>query len=159
GDPFGWQPLRLPPNNGAREMTWTLSPGHLLEGKVVHADTGKPAANARVVVAPPGSTRRTDRGGRFKVSLPAVEQRSLPPLRVYRAEGEPYLPVRQPVVWPRGAVKHAVEVKLPRGVLVRGKVTESPSGRPVAGAGVQFVPREADNPNLRRGVLTGWEHV
>ena len=39
-------------------------------------------------------------------------------------------------------------MKVPRGVLVRGKVTEARSGRAVAGAGVQFVPREADNPHL-----------
>jgi RNA polymerase sigma factor (sigma-70 family) len=159
GDRFAWQPLRLPPNNGAGEMTWTLSPARLLEGKVVHADTGKPAANARLVIAPAGITGRTDKSGRFKLSLPAVEQRDLPPLLVYPAEGEPYLPVRQQIVWPRGAVKHATLVKLPRGVLVRGRVTESPSGRPVAGAGVQSVPREAGNPNLRRDVLTGWEHL
>jgi RNA polymerase sigma factor (sigma-70 family) len=159
GDRFAWQPLRLPPNNGAREMTWTLSPARLLEGKVVHADTGKPAANARLAIAPAGITGRTDNSGRFKLSLPAVEQRDLPPLLVYPAEGEPYLPVRQQVVWPRGAVQHATLVKLPRGVLVRGKVTESPSGRPVAGAGVQFVPREGGNPDLRRDVLTGWEQV
>jgi hypothetical protein len=51
-----------------------------------------------------------------------------------------------------------VEVKLPRGVLVRGKVTEAGSGRPVAGAGVQYVPRD-DNPNLRPNILTGWQNV
>jgi RNA polymerase sigma factor (sigma-70 family) len=159
GDRFAWQPLRLPPDNGAREMTWALSPGRLLQGKIVHEDTGKPAANARLVIAPAGITRLTDGGGRFRLSLPAVEQRQLPPLLVYPAEGEPYLPVRQEVVWPRGAVQHSIDVKVPRGVLVRGKVTEARSGRPVAGAGVQFVPREVDNPNSRPNVLTGWQAV
>jgi RNA polymerase sigma factor (sigma-70 family) len=152
---FAWQTQRLPTTNGTREMNWVLSPARLLEGKVVHADTGRPAAHARLALAPAGLGGRTDRDGRFKLSLPAVEQRYLPPLTVYPAAGEPYLPVRQEVVWPRGAVKHTVEVKLPRGVLVRGKVTEAPSGRPVFGAGVQFVPRATNNPN----VLTGWQHL
>src|SRR5262249_27304014 len=141
------------------EMTWSLSPARRLEGKVVHEDTGKPAANCRLVIGPAGIEGRADGAGRFKLNMPAVEQRDLPPLLVYPADGEPYLPVRREVVWPRGAVKHDVEVTLPRGVLVRGKVTEANSGRPVAGAGVQFVPRETDNPNFRPNVLTSWEHV
>src|SRR5262249_23004548 len=36
--------------------------------------------------------------------------------------------------FPRGVVRREVEVKLPRGVLVRGKVTEAGSGKPVADA-------------------------
>jgi RNA polymerase sigma factor (sigma-70 family) len=158
-DTIAWQPLHLPADNGAKEKSWTLAPGRLLEGTVVHADTGRPAANARVSIKPAGITGRTDATGRFKLSLPAVTQANLPPLMVYPAEGEPYLAVRQEVVWPRGAVKHAVEIKVPRGVLVRGRVTEAGSGRPVAGAGVQFVPREAGNPNPLPNVLTGYQHL
>jgi RNA polymerase sigma factor (sigma-70 family) len=154
-DRFGWQPLALPPNNGDREKAWVLSPARLLEGKVVYEDTGAPAANCRVVVGPAAIVARADKSGRFKVNMPAVEARDAPPLLVYPAEGEPYLGAWQEVAWPRGATRHEIEVKLPRGVLVRGKVTEAKSGRPVAGAGVQFVPREADNPNLRPHVLTG----
>src|SRR5262249_31332447 len=56
-------------------------------------------------------------------------------------------------------VKQQVEMKLPRGVLVRGKVTEADSGKPVPGAGVQFYPRNANNPNFREDVLTGWEAI
>jgi RNA polymerase sigma factor (sigma-70 family) len=157
GDRFAWQPLRLAADNGAKEMTWSVSPARLLEGKVVCEDTDKPAANARAVIAPAGIIVRTDAKGRFTLSLPAVEQRNMPPLLVFPADGEPYLSVRQEIVWPRGATRHEVEVKLPRGVLVRGKVTEAGSGKPVAGAGVQFVPRESDNPNRRPNVLTGYQ--
>jgi RNA polymerase sigma factor (sigma-70 family) len=159
-DRFAWQPLRLAADNGEREMTWTLSPARLLEGKVVHEDTGKAAANARFVVRPQGVTGGADGSGRFRLNLPPpVGERQLALLFVYPAEGEPYLPVRQEVAWPQGAVKHEIEVKLPRGVLVRGRVTEAQSGRPVAGAGVQFLPREVDNPNRRPNVLTQWDNL
>jgi RNA polymerase sigma factor (sigma-70 family) len=159
GDRFGWQTLPLPADNGGREKTWTLSPGRVLEGKVVCADTGAPAANVRVTLRPADVTTRTDAGGRFRLGMPAVNERAMPPLQVFPARGEPYLAVRQEFAVPRGKLAQQVEVKLPRGVLVRGWVTEAGSGRPVAGAGVQYVPREADNPKLRPELLTGWNHV
>ena len=49
-----------------------------------------------------------------------------------------------------GLVKQEVKIALPRGVLVRGKVTEAGSGKPVAGAGVQFWPQDDDSPAGRR---------
>jgi hypothetical protein len=77
-------------------------------------------------------------------------------LVVTAPEGEPYLSVAQRVQWPKGAVKQEIEIKLPRGVLVRGKVTEAGTSKPVAGACVQFWPRRIDNPNLLPNVITGW---
>jgi RNA polymerase sigma factor (sigma-70 family) len=156
---FAWQHLPLAANNGDKERTWTLSPARLLQGTVVGEDTGKPLAKARVNLGPAAINVRTDADGRFKVSLPAVDASRELPLRIYPAKGDPYLPVRQEITWPRGAIKHTVEVKVPRGVLVRGKVMEAGSDRPVAGAGIQFLPRETDNPNLRPAVLTGYQHV
>jgi RNA polymerase sigma factor (sigma-70 family) len=163
-DRFARQTLRLSAGDAAKEKTWTLTPGRLLEGKVLYEDTGKPAANARISMAPAGVSGRTDDSGRFKLSIPNIGlglvKTQMPPLTVYPAAGEPYLAVRREIAWPpRAVVKHAIEVKLPRGVLVRGKVIEAPAGQPVAGAGVQFVPREAGNPNLRPDVLTRWENV
>jgi hypothetical protein len=83
----------------------------------------------------------------------------MPPLRVFPAEGEPYLPVTQEITWPRAAIKHEVEVKVPRGLLVRGKVTEAGSGQPIAGAGIQYIPRETDNPNLIPNGVMRWGNV
>jgi hypothetical protein len=40
---------------------------------------------------------------------------------------------------------------------VHGKVTEAPSGKAVAGAAVQFIPRQANNPFYRRDVITDWQ--
>jgi protocatechuate 3,4-dioxygenase beta subunit len=127
----------------------SLAPGRVIEGRVVYADTGKPAAGASV------SGKPTDKDGRFLLRFAG---RDAVTLEVYAPEGEPYLSIHHRVQWPKGAVKETVEVKLPRGVLVRGKVTEAGSGKPVAGAGVQFWPRATDDPNRPKNLLTGWSH-
>src|SRR5262249_31115361 len=49
------------------------------------------------------------------------------------------------------------KIDLPRGVLVRGKIREAASDRPVAEASVQFLPDEKNNRNLRSNLVTGWE--
>src|SRR5262249_56635854 len=122
------------------------------EGWVVHADTGKPAANARVFMSVDPSVRedgatayaiggtgtygvRTDAEGRFRLH-PARGRGFL--VTAYADEGQPYLTVRKQLLWPKGRAKARMDLALPRGILVRGKVTEAPSGKPVAGAGVYY---------------------
>src|SRR5207244_11976343 len=68
-----------------------------------------------------------------------------------------YLILRKVHEWPKGARKQQVDLALPRGVLVRGTVTEADSGKPLAGARVQFNPRQANNPHFREDVVTDWE--
>jgi hypothetical protein len=46
---------------------------------------------------------------------------------------------------------------LPRGVLVRGRVVESGTAAPVAGASIQYVPERANNPHTADDILTGWQ--
>ncbi len=60
--------------------------------------------------------------------------------------GHPYLPTSQIVDWPKGAVERPLDLALSRGVLIRGKVVEDGSNRPVAGAAVAYVahPRPED---------------
>jgi protocatechuate 3,4-dioxygenase beta subunit len=130
------------------EPTITLAAAQVLEGRVVYADTGKPAAKATVLGA------STDADGRFRIPLTTTKAVTV---AVYAPPGTPYLNTYRRVEWPRGAVKHQVEIQLPRGVLVRGKVTEARDGAPVAGACVQFWPGWWDNPNPRPNVITGWQ--
>ena len=80
---------------------------------------------------------RADGQGRFRINPYAGDyfrRAGLPP------EGQPYLPQEAEFAWTKGAVKKEIDFKLPRGVLIRGKVTEEGTGRPVAGASVQFFP-------------------
>jgi RNA polymerase sigma factor (sigma-70 family) len=132
-----------------------LNPAHLLEGQVVGDDTGRPVGKVLLEVhaGDRGPARRpaevqvwTDERGRFRVNCPPGGRVAILP---YPADGSPYLSRVATLEWPKGKVKHEVEVRLPRGVLVRGKVTEADSDKPVAGAVVSYFPRE-DNPLTTR---------
>jgi RNA polymerase sigma factor (sigma-70 family) len=124
----------------AEEPTFVLAPAQVIEGRVVCEDTGRPAAGASVEGV------RTTADGRFRLPLGPNDAVTL---RVIAPEGEPYLSVFHRVEWPKGAVRQEVEVRLPRGVLVRGRVTEAGTGRPVAGASLQFRPRDTARPGPR----------
>jgi hypothetical protein len=53
-------------------------------------------------------------------------------------DGQPYVSARKWLEWPKGAVEQSVDIALPRGVLIRGKVIEQGDGRPVAGAALKY---------------------
>jgi RNA polymerase sigma factor (sigma-70 family) len=116
-----------------------LGEGRCVEGRVVYEDTGKPAANVRLMFANPIVEAEADDQGRFKVALFEAKDYGNGPVRdigvhAFPHAGDPYLNAFVGVDFPRGVVHRKVEVKLPRGVLLRGKVTEAASGKPVAGA-------------------------
>jgi RNA polymerase sigma factor (sigma-70 family) len=149
---------------GEKGFRAALEPAHLIEGTVSYADTGKPVSGARLTVYAArseieswfGLDGRADEKGHFRIN---PSPGNVYHVAAYAPDGEPYLTVRKQVQRPKAMVKQQLELKLPRGVLVRGKVTEAGSGKAVAQATVQFIPRESDNPNFRADVLTGWENT
>jgi RNA polymerase sigma factor (sigma-70 family) len=151
---FARQQLEVPtdPKDRAGEMTFPLAPPQVLTGRVIYADTGKAAAGARVFVwGRPNVRARTNAAGRYEVPLSDSKY-----LSVYAAPpgGEPYLTVKRSEDWPKGAARHTLDLALPRGVVVKGQITEAPSGRPVAGADVQFFPQLTNNPDFREDVAS-----
>ena len=131
--------------DAAKEVTLALHPATLIEGRALAADTGRPIPGAVISVrASFGSfggmftTKfRADDQGRFKISPFSGDyfrMRASPP------DGQPYLACEHEFAWTKGAIKKDVDLTLPRGVLILGKVTENETGRPVAGASVHFVP-------------------
>jgi protocatechuate 3,4-dioxygenase beta subunit len=140
---------------GDRELTWSLAPARTVEGTVTYADTGKPVPRARLLVSTwmgqlvPGAGQfrlhsRTDEKGRFRFVAPVGDAGEI---RAYPPAGQPYLIHSQPLKWKDAeVVKKGVRVTLPRGLAVRGTITEKKSGRPVAGATVEFVRFGDDNP-------------
>jgi hypothetical protein len=151
-----------------REVVLALAPPRVLEGTVTYEDTGKPVSGARVMLVasegPEGggwidreSYWRTDAQGRFR-GVPDVGDRYT--VVAYPPAGEPYLLLSKKVRWPNvAAVKQEVRLALPRGVVVRGTVTEADSGKPVAGAHVHFEPSYDNNPFFRDDVrlnTRGW---
>ncbi len=138
------------------EGTLVLAPPRLITGRVTHADTGLPVPNARVTVWAhrdiEGSLRgqqvtdRTNAQGRFRINCFPGAHLSV---TAFAPEGEPYLNPIKRLEWTKAAVQQEIEIALPRGVLVRGSITEAASGKPVAGATVEFWPRLGSNRDIQ----------
>jgi RNA polymerase sigma factor (sigma-70 family) len=122
-----------------------LAPGRYVEGRVVYQDTGKPVPHAALMLTNPIIEAKADAEGRFKVPLynPRDDEAfgfisrdvsvcAFPP------PGEPYLGAAQGVDFPKGVVRREVNLALTRGALIRGKVTEAVSGKPVEGARIAY---------------------
>jgi hypothetical protein len=132
-----------------KKQIFSVSPAKRLEGRVVFADTGKPATDATIisVAAKVGDGRwleaRTDGDGNFAISPYAPDERFMASselsyfLNVFPPSGARYT-VAELTVPASSAPTKEVRVELRRGVLVKGKVTEARSGEPVAGARVQY---------------------
>jgi hypothetical protein len=83
----------------------------------------------------PGAEARADKDGRFRLNLHLADSYTV---RLTGPDGAAYLPRAANVPWPKGAARQQVEFTLPPGVPVRGKVVDKATGRPVAGARVDF---------------------
>ncbi len=147
------------------EAVIPLAPVQVFEGEVTYADTGKPAPHARITIWASqqefGSMLsvggKADANGHYRVSPnPGIRFG----ITVYPPDGTAYLARRnEPIDWQDAQTHKQVNVTLPRGVLVRGKVVESNSGTPVAGATIQYEPEGAHNPNAKDDILTGWQGI
>ncbi len=126
-----------------KNVTMAVEPARIITGRVTYADTGRPAPHAVVDVSIQGDDgssawagdAETDAEGRFRFnpgSGPRYYLSAFPP------EREPYLNVQKKLEWPKGAIEHSVDLALTRGVLVRGRVTDEGSGKPVAGARIGY---------------------
>ncbi len=154
---------------GGKEQSVVLAGPQRLEGRVVFEDTKEPAAGAWLNASCFRSEReealarlrrrsrntvvgRTDDKGRFRVNLYPGETVGV---SAFAPEGKPYLGVRRDLGWPKAATRQEVEIALPRGVAVKGKITEAPSGKPIDQAEVYYVPQTENNPGRRGGLLVG----
>jgi hypothetical protein len=117
----------------------------VFEGKITCGDTGKPASNAFVAIdglreSSGGTWLRsratTDATGRFRVKSP--HEAKVFCVTVSPADGQPYLICEREIRLADKEQPPKIEIALPRGVLLRGKVVEKQSGRPVAGAAIMF---------------------
>jgi protocatechuate 3,4-dioxygenase beta subunit len=137
-----------------KEVTLSLAPTRVLRGRVTYADTRKPAPDTRAVVISAQDEfgmgyqkveGRADSDGRFALSVFPGEFLAV---IAHPPAGTPYLVLREVTPW-AAVARQGAEFRLARGTLVRGTVTEEPSGKPVAGARVQYRARENNNPFYR----------
>jgi protocatechuate 3,4-dioxygenase beta subunit len=146
--------------DAGKEVSLALHPATIIEGRVLAADTGRPIPDA--VVAVQGGTgvfgarfttrSRADGQGRFRVNPSAGDYfrlRAIPP------RGQAYLPGEAEFEWAKGAVKKEIDLKVPRGVLIHGKVTEQGTGRPVPGASVRSFAMRQPGGMIEGDVVAG----
>src|SRR5262249_8537813 len=156
--------------SGDKEKTVALQPARIIEGRVLAADTGRPIPNA--IVSASALIRneyangvfthkfRADDQGRFVMNPIAGKIGYMKPdvegfvVGAFPTGGEPYLIQQDEVPWTKGAVKATHDIRLPRGVLIRGKVTEQGTGRPLPASSIQFIPTRSDDK-----ILSGWQAI
>jgi RNA polymerase sigma factor (sigma-70 family) len=160
--------IRTTANDKPEAVARVLEPAHWLEGKVIGEDTGKPIGRKVLLEVHSGDSRFqtwTDENGVFRINCPLgrVAGPSNVPRRIpiaiepYPPDGSPYLTrVKFIDEWPKGKVKHEIEVPLPRGVVVRGKVMDD-TAKPVAGAVLTYYIRQ-DNPIANFPILSWRRH-
>ncbi|TWT35360.1 Regulatory protein BlaR1 [Posidoniimonas corsicana] len=185
-DRFGRQHLALntgrPEQRGERDATYRaftrnsqfgeelvlpLSPAQVFVGTITYEDTGEPAPRARVSI---WASQQEMGGSMYSVEGVANERgeyRISPSqgvrfgVNAFPPGGVPYLvrqtPLSEALSWHEGDAERRVDMTLPRGVLIRGVVTEAGSGAPVEGAVVQYAPESSNNPNTSDDILTGWQ--
>ncbi len=143
----GFEIPLLPPT-----FTHILEPPRPVEGIVTTADTGKPLAGVLVEVTPMDRhggmpiLTHTDATGHFRVSDKAGEHYFI---TVFPLPDSGYL--AESVCgerWPQGAKSFVQDFKLARGALVQGRVLNNASGKPIAGASVEYHP-SPKNPNSK----------
>jgi RNA polymerase sigma factor (sigma-70 family) len=134
-----------------KTVTMALRPAQIITGRVIYADTGKPVPHAPLGVRSWGEGQRggwptnfqTDADGRFRVNPAPGDQFDV---QAYAPAGQPYLGTNNKrFEWPKGAIEHSLDLSLPRGVLIRGKVTEQGSNQPLPGALVVSVSQPVGN--------------
>jgi hypothetical protein len=134
-----------------KNVTLAVEPARIITGRVTYADTGQPAARAVVGISIQGDDGssawaddiETDAQGRFRAN-PGSGHRYF--FSAFPPERQPYLNVEKRLEWPKGAIEHCVDLALPRGVLVRGKITEQGSAKPIAGARVGYISNPDRDP-------------
>lgn len=146
-DRLATQRLRAQPGlrEDAKDTPFSLVLARVVEGRVTYGPGGKAAAGARVVVITGFNgvvETVTDDDGRYLLRpFPADSLW----LTVFPPDGQPYLVWKKSLAFSQAA-RLEEDVALEKGVLVRGRVTETPSGKPVAKALVLYRPRKANNP-------------
>jgi hypothetical protein len=129
-------------------ITGVMEPAKVIIGRVTLADTGKPVPHAAISIrayrggpAYP-SDYETDAEGNFRANPLSTDKYAV---SVQAPPGQPYLSAASGIFdWIKGTFERRIDFVLHRGVVLRGKVVESGSGRPVEGAALGYVIRDSE---------------
>ena len=141
---FASQNINVDTDNtpNSKPVILAVQPARIIVGRVVAADTGKPIADA--IVATMAGSVETDRDGRFRAKAESADRQVI---QVLAPQGQPYLNVRTAeFAWTKGALEHRIDLTLPRGIVIRGRVTEEGSGKPIAGTMLGYLAGSPADP-------------
>jgi len=158
---FAWQDLQVDTirPTGDKGNTMALQPARIIAGRVLAADTGRPIPNAVISVA----ASRDELGSMFTTRFRADDQGRFTAnpspgdyfrVTAYAPDGQPYVVPHVQFAWTKGTVKKVMDISLPRGVAIRGKVTDAETGRPLPASSIQFIAVRG-----RDDVLSGWQAI
>ena len=127
-------------------------------------DTEQPAPHARVTVhaRQEGSgswvavSGRADAEGRFRINPRPGDHFTV---SAYPPDDTPYLIREKEIKWKAGDDKTRCDMALPRGVLVRGRIVEAKSKKPIAGASIQYRRESRWDPYAVNDIVTGWQGI
>ncbi len=148
-----WDEFFAPRDVYPAKFTHAVAAGRTVRGRVTATDSGKPLAGVRVstgafidgeAVPPVRITAITDKDGKY--TLTGYPERTPYWLRFEPPAGQPYVAFLARAPRPEGGKPMVVDMKLPRGVFVSGRVTDKASGKPLA-AVVHYHPH-GGNPHL-----------
>jgi RNA polymerase sigma factor (sigma-70 family) len=131
----------------SKPITEAMQPAQVMTGRVTYADTGQPVPHTIVSIwayrgGPAyASEFETDAEGYYRANPFATDRYAV---SAGVPEGQPYLGAGTEIFpWPKGAIEHRVDLALKRGTILRGKVTEEGTGRPIAGAALGYAYRNS----------------
>jgi hypothetical protein len=131
------------------DFTHTLEPARPVQGRVIDAVTGKPMADVLIEMSAMRSSHgqtfrtRTDAEGRYRVS---GQQGDRYVISAYPPPDSGYVSLQDRRSWPAGEKVLNVDLALPKGRLLRGRVVHAETGEPIADAVVAYEPARG-NPN------------
>ena len=144
------------------EAVVVLPPGKVFTGVVTFEDTGEPVPNATVSIwasqeeygSMVSIEGRTDAEGRYRI-LPKPGIRF--GVSAYPPSGVPYMARKtERLSWENSDLSREVDIKLPRVVLVRGRVLEEGTDKPVEGATITYESGGKEK-SVPKNSVTGWQ--
>ena len=132
------------PESARKPLIRSLEPAQVITGHVTDAVSGKPILHAMLNVtsnkADSGYSRSfvTDGEGIFRVVLESCDSLTV---AAYPPDESPNLYLSRHFASVKEATASPIDLRLPRGVVIRGKISEDGTGVPVSGATIRFIPR------------------
>ncbi|WP_165227493.1 carboxypeptidase regulatory-like domain-containing protein [Aquisphaera insulae] len=127
-----------------REFSHTLTVARPVVGTITDAATKKPLAGITVGVTPMRKhggmaiRTKTDANGRYRVSDKEGESYWV---HAYPSASSGYMSAQKGVMrWPAGEPELRIDLALRRGPVIRGKVADEDTGKPLANVSVQYQP-------------------